>query len=122
MTKSELKQIIKEEIYNALESKINEDNNVFSFLKKSPNYLITYNVTNYKRKAESPKPESSWDSKSYEYIISANSEEEAKDKFSQIWYDEAGLLEPSPKLNIKSVVTINDKKMINSFKNELHFF
>jgi hypothetical protein len=94
-----------------------------SFLKKirlsKSKYLITYNVTNYKASKEeweSGRYSSKWNSKDYEYLISANSEEEAKDKFKSLWNEEVEFCEPEPILNIIYVTLLNDKDSIGSFE------
>jgi hypothetical protein len=97
-----------------------------SFLKKIglSKYLITYNVTNYeasKEEWESGRYSSKWNSKDYEYLISANSEEEAKDKFQELWSKEVSNFEPRPDLNIISVKSLQDKETIGSFKNKIKF-
>lgn len=100
---------------------------LFSFIKKNgtSKYLITYNVTNYKASKEewkSGKHSSKWNSKDYEYLISANSEEEAKDKFKELWSTEVSYFEPRPTLNIISVKLLDDKETIGSFKNKINLF
>jgi hypothetical protein len=82
-------------------------------------------VTNYKASKEewkSGKHSSKWNSEDYEYLISANSEEEAKDKFKELWSTEVSNFEPRPTLNIISVKLLDDKETIGSFKNKINLF
>jgi hypothetical protein len=99
---------------------------LFSKLKEIglSNYLIKYNVTNYKASKEEwelGEYSEKWDSEDYEYVISANSEEDARNKFVSIWSDKANFI-PKPKLNILSVKQLDDKETFGSFKNKLHTY
>lgn len=100
---------------------------LFSRLRKTgmSKYLVKYNVTNYEATEEDwklGKYKKKWDSKDYEYLITANSEDEAKDKFSSLWSKEVDTFEPRPKLNIISVDFLNDKEPIGSIENKLKFY
>lgn len=101
--------------------------NLFSFLKNKglSKYLVTYNITNYEANKEDWKQGQytrEWNSNNYEYLITANSKEEAKDKFSEIWNKKVSSFEPKPKLNILAVDLIDDKETMGSFKNKIHFY
>lgn len=88
-------------------------------------YLIKYKVTNYKVKKEGEMPISEWDSKIYDYIISAESAESAKRSFTDIFSKEVSGFRPSPKLTIISCKELDEKEIKNgkgSFKNEIKFY
>jgi len=101
---------------------------LFSFLKNKglSKYLVTYKVTNYEATEEDWKKgrySRDWVSNDYEYVIDANSEEEAKDKFRSLWNKEVDSFEPRPKLDIVSTKQIPDKEFsVGSFKNQLKFY
>ena len=101
---------------------------LFKNLMKT-NYLIEYQVTNYKANSKEYKKRfkttSEWKSPVYEYLIRASDSKEAKEEFSMLWYKEASGCEPAPKLDIISVKEVEGdirKQGIGSFKNKINLY
>lgn len=93
------------------------------------NYLIEYQVTNYKANSkdykEKGKTISEKQSPVYEYVIRASDSKGAKEEFRKLWDKESQGLEPAPKLDIISVKDIEEdirKQGISSFKNKIKLY
>lgn len=88
---------------------------------KNQSFCIKYRVTNHKAELIDGKENriSSYDSKIYDYIIKAESEESAKDKFENLWHSEVSGFHPMPDLNIifvdKCEDSIDFDKVIHTY-------
>jgi hypothetical protein len=99
------------------------------FLKNimKTSYLVKYQVINYKAIAntyylkkykEQEDITDEWESPIYEYVVKANTSDEAKDEFTKLWKKEAQGLAPAPKLKIIS----SDETKKNSSDNKINLF